>query len=190
MNRPKAVLGKRPDTPVWQRQGFASKEAMEADRNRKALLGGLPHTFRREHGHARWLRLDGWPPEGIYFGKSTALELGSAELFFREHRENVLGHGLDFGVGFWFLGTIWKYPKPLVDHAAALAGVSERTVRRWCLAGLNLGDDADVLRFKRYAGHPPGRSSSRRGKDCVDAADLRFNRWLRGWLVAGKTKPK
>jgi len=62
------------------------------------------------------------------------------------------------------MGTVWKYPRAWVRHAALLANVSERTIRRWCLAGMELGDDADILRFKRHAGHPPGARASRQEK--------------------------
>jgi hypothetical protein len=85
------------------------------------------------------------------------------------------------------MGTVWQYPRPLVEHAAELAGVSERTIRRWCKAGMNLDSDRDILRFKKFSGHPPATSLARQDPDdAIGGAE--FHKWLRNWLAAGSTK--
>jgi predicted site-specific integrase-resolvase len=72
------------------------------------------------------------------------------------------------------MGLPWKYPRALVENAARLANVSERTIRRWCKAGMILESDADILRYARHKGHPP------RGKVSVreESKPAVYDRWL------------
>jgi len=85
------------------------------------------------------------------------------------------------------MGHIWRYPKPLVDHASELVGKTPRTIRTWAAKGMNLGDDEDIRRFARHRGAPPGCLPAR-PEEAYSIGGERFNRWLRNWLANGTVK--
>jgi hypothetical protein len=84
------------------------------------------------------------------------------------------------------MGSVWRYPRPLVEHAARLANVSERTVRRWCLAGMDLHVEADILRFKKGKGTPGGLEARRQKEDEERPDDPVWRAWFNSWLATHK----